>query len=109
MKEKTLKSAGAWTVSSCITFFVESLIFDILPQRLIARRLAGQKGAMRICGSSLAHGQLIVHCSTPRWISPSRADILTVLHNARHSGIVTRKRKHLGAAGAIVLRVILQE
>jgi hypothetical protein len=57
----------------------------------------------------LAHGQLIVHGSTPRRISPSRADILTILYNARHSGIPTGKRKHLGASGAIVLRVILQE
>jgi hypothetical protein len=68
-----------------------------------------KRGECEICGCSLAHGQLIVHGSTPRRISPSRSDILTILYNARHSGIATGKRKHLGAPGAIVLRVILKE
>src|SRR3979490_22025 len=44
MKEKTLKSAGVLTVSSCITFFIERLFFDILFAGLNAKRLAGQKG-----------------------------------------------------------------
>ena len=42
MKEITLKSAGAWTVSSCITFFVENSVFDIL-RRIKCEATCGSK------------------------------------------------------------------
>jgi hypothetical protein len=47
MKEITLKSAGAWTVSSCITFFVENSVFDIL-RRIKCEATSRSKGAMPI-------------------------------------------------------------
>jgi len=56
-----------------------------------------------------AHGRLIVHRSTARWVSPSGTYVLTIFDYARHGGIPARVRKHLGAPGAVVLRVVFNK
>ena len=56
-----------------------------------------------------AHGRLIVDGSTARGIAPTGTDVLTVFHDARDRGIATGILEHLGAPGAIVLRIVVDE
>ena len=56
-----------------------------------------------------AHGRLIVNGSTARGIAPTGTYILTVFHDARDGGIATGILEHLGAAGAIVLRIVVEK
>ncbi len=49
----------------------------------------------------------VMDCSTARRVAPTRSFVFAVFNNARHRRIAAGKGKHLRAARAISLRVVV--
>ena len=56
-----------------------------------------------------AHGRLVVDGSTTRGIAPAGTYVFTVFNNAGYGWIAAGILEHLGAPGAIVLRIVVDE